>query len=150
MTSNNPRLSPEKGPRYFSACDAARIARNVVDDRKTTPESVLACIAKGLGFTHISLSRENRVQESGVNISKGTVSVVINLLKRVIGLTKTRLPSIAKLLGPILDFLVNLADLIDRLLEQPAQERVEDVIRPGECNCKDQPNKGETNGKNDN
>jgi len=43
--------------RTFTSCDVARIAREVVRDEGSTPEEVLACIAKGLGFTHISLSR---------------------------------------------------------------------------------------------
>jgi len=43
-------------PRYFSSCDCARVARNVVDDRGVSPESVVACVAKGLGFTYLGLS----------------------------------------------------------------------------------------------
>ena len=48
-----------KNKRYFSACDAARIAREVVKDRGLTPEEVLACVAKGLGFTHIIVNKKN-------------------------------------------------------------------------------------------
>ena len=125
--------------RYFSSCDAARIARNVVSDRNERPEEVLACIAKGLGFTHISLSRDRDVVEAGVNLSKGTIQAAIKVLKNALFVIKRSFPSIAAKIGAIIELLDKLERLIDRLLDNPPQERVEDVLPPGKCVCKDQP-----------
>lgn len=65
-------------PRYFSACDVARVARNAVDDRGYTPESVLACTAKGLGFTYLGLGKDT----AGAALSKDDViSEAVDLLQ---------------------------------------------------------------------
>jgi len=146
MTSSNPRLTPERQPRFFTSCDAARIARNVVEDRKERPEEVLACIAKGLGFTHISLSRPQEVVESGVNLSKGTIQASITLIKKVLNQVRINFPRIAGRIGVILDAIDRLERIIDRLLDNPEQERVEDVIPPGKCSCRDQPKEVKQNG----
>jgi len=111
----------------------------VVSDRNERPEEVLACIAKGLGFTHISLSRDRDVVEAGVNLSKGTIQAAIKVLKNALFVIKRSFPSIAAKIGAIIELLDKLERLIDRLLDNPPQERVEDVLPPGKCVCKDQP-----------
>jgi len=139
MTSRKPRLTPFGQPRYFTSCDAARIARNVVADRNERPEEVLACVAKGLGFTHISLSRPTEVVESGVNISKGTVKTTITLTKSLLNTILKRFPRYAERIAVIIEALDKFERVIDKLLDTPPSERVEDVLPPGKCNCKDQP-----------
>lgn len=130
--------------RTFKPCDAARIAREVVrDDKDSTPEKVLACIAKGLGFTHISLSRtEGRPIESAINLGKSVKlieSLVIALQKvvRALGLR-----DIAARIGAILDLLGELSKLIDESFFQPDQAAVDDVLPETYCNCKKVVNNG--------
>lgn len=128
-------------PRYFKMCDAARIAREVVRDNPgDTPEEVLACIAKGLGFTHISLSR-TRVMEAGI----GGLPAVIRNLPAVIDAIITTLMALVKKyawLWPILknaiDLFKEVKDAIDRWekFTEPKQAKVEDVISEGKCKCK--------------
>lgn len=125
--------------RTFSTCDAARIAREVVrDEPEATPETVLACIAKGFGFTHISLSRI-RMVESGIGLGKVPIKpAVIILEKALIKLSKIDL--FKKALGPILiavKKIIDLADKIDTI--DPPQKEVDDVIDKERCKCKDQP-----------
>lgn len=126
-------------PRLFSSCDAARIAREVAKQKKDTPEEIMACIAKGLGFTHISLSRSGTVVESRVTLSKGTIQSAINGLKIVLSIVKSRFPSIAARIAAIIDALDKVSRFIDSILDNPRQERVEDVLPEGKCKCKDQP-----------
>jgi len=125
------------GRRYFTACDAARIAREVVrDDPETTPEEVLACIAKGFGFTHVSLSRL-RVVESAVILTKIPIKPTLLLLEKLL-VRLARTDTFKKLLGPILATIkkaIELADKIDTI--DPPQAEVDDVINPGKCRCKD-------------
>jgi hypothetical protein len=139
MTSKKPQLTPLGQPRYFTSCDAARIARNVVADRNERPEEVLACIAKGLGFTHISLSRPPDVVQSGVNISKGTIKTTITLTKKLLETIARKFPSFARRISTIIEALDVAERVLDKLLDNPPSERVEDVLPPGKCNCKDQP-----------
>lgn len=141
MASNNPRLTPEKTPRYFTSCDAARIARNVVNDRKLTPEQVLACVAKGLGFTHISLRSESQtVVESGVSLSKDVKKAGFDLIKIVLKSAKLVIPkrfsTLLGRIGAILEFLDRVERFLDRIFENPPQERVEDVLKDSDCRCK--------------
>lgn len=145
MTSNNPRLTPLGAPRYFTSCDAARIARNVVEDRGETPEEVLACIAKGLGFTHIALTREPQVVESGVNISKGALKTTIILTKKALELIGKQFPSILGKIGAIIEALDTIERVIDRIFDDQPTEKVDDVLEPGKCNCKPR-EKGAENG----
>ncbi len=139
MTSNTPRLTPLGGKRLFTSCDAARIARNVVVDRNERPEEVLACIAKGLGFTHISLSRPTEVVEANVILSKGTIKTSISLTKRLLKTIANRFPTFAARIAAILEFLDKLERVLDKILDNPPSERVEDVLPPGKCQCRDQP-----------
>lgn len=124
--------------RYFTACDAARISREVVrDDQETTPEEVLACIAKGFGFTHISLSRI-RVVESAIILTKIPIKPTLTLLSKLLVKLAERSSLFKRLLGPILVVLkkaIDMADKIDTI--DPPQAEVDDVINPGKCRCKD-------------
>lgn len=135
-----------KKRRYFTACDAARIAREVIkDDSTTTPEEVLACIAKGLGFSHISLSRQ-RTTESGVSLVKPTISIVKLILKKSLPLLKAaRWKALVAALGTLLSALDKLETLIDLIFDQPKQSKVEDAINPEKCKCKDQPKETTSN-----
>ena len=139
MVSGKPRLTPEGRPRFFKSCDAARIAKNVVLDQKERPEEVLACIAKALGFTHISLSREQKTVEAGVNLSKGTVTTIVRTAKSFLNFLKRRFPDFAARIGAIIEILDKVERALDVLLDQPEQERVEDVLPPGKCNCNFEP-----------
>jgi hypothetical protein len=122
--------------RYFSSCDAARIAREVVKDRGETPEEVLSCIAKGLGFTHISLSRNQTVQagsgKAAVIIARASFSV----LRSALLLLRKEWPSIFSRLGRIIEALDTIERVLDRLFDDPEQAKVEDLAK---CKCKDQP-----------
>ena len=149
MVSGKPRLENHR-PRFFKPCDVARIARNCVSDNNLTEEEVLACVAKGLGFSHISLSRRAPVVAAGVSLSKGQVRTGVNLIKSVLNAIKNRFPSLLGRIGAILEFLDKLERVIDALVNAPDQRRVEDATRPGTCECKDQPIEGQRNGTNDN
>ena len=131
--------------RTFKACDAARIAREVVrDDPATTPEEVLACIAKGMGFTHISLTRQT-VVESAVDLRKVPIKPALLLVEKLLISLLKRFEWLKKALGPILIALkkaIELADKVDRL--DPPQEEVDKVINKDKCNCKDAPKIRET------
>lgn len=124
--------------RTFTACDAARIAREVVrDDKETTPEEVLACIAKGFGFTHISLSRV-RVVESSIILTKIPIKPTLTLLGKLLEVLTKRSDLLKRLLGPSLAALkkaIDLADKIDTI--DPPQAEVDQVINPQKCRCKD-------------
>lgn len=126
--------------RYFSACDAARIARQVVqDDKETTPEEVMACIAKGFGFTHISLSRI-RVLESGIAIKPKDAVVILTKALPYLERLALKFPSIAKALVPILAALRKALDYLGKIdVAEPPQAEVEDVINKEKCKCKDNP-----------
>ena len=128
--------------RYFTECDVSRIAQNCVDDTGTTPEELLACIAKHFGFTHISMSRVPTVVESGLSLRKGQ----IDLMKKSLNLLKTSIEKVANnrwvrnkpwlrnfilRWGPVLaDIIDALDDLLD---DSPPQRKVEDVLK---CQCK--------------
>lgn len=117
-------------PRYFSSCDAARIAREVVRDRDETPEEVLACIAKGFGFTHISMSRVKSVQANvaGLGVALLSLKGLLVVLRRALGVLATR-DGIERIIRAIDDA----ERMIDRTLVDPEQRRVEDVVK---CRCK--------------
>lgn len=119
-------------PRYFSACDAARIAKQVVDDRGLTPEQVLACIAANLGFTHISMSRQQVVQ-AGVNLSKsvGLVKTILTVIRKAAVLINWRWG--AAKIGTALEILDKIEDALDVL--EPDQEKVEDILDDSFCKC---------------
>jgi len=129
--------------RHFSACDAARIAREVVnDDPDTTPEEVLACIAKGFGFTHISLSRLRVVESS---IIKPKHALVI--LKKSIPLLEKLLNKFPwlKWLGPLVPALKKALDFISKIdTLDPPQAEVDDAINKEKCKCKGNGNKIES------
>lgn len=132
---NKPKRSK---PRYFKTCDVVRIAKEVIrDDPETTPEELLACIAKGLGFTHISLSR-TRVVESVVLSkipAKPTLAIIVGLLTKL----ALQYKLLARYIGPILGLLKKLYDYIDKLerLFDIEQAPVDDVINKDKCNCND-------------
>jgi len=123
-------------PRLFTPCDVARIARNAVEDGRLRPEEVLACVAKGLGFTHISLSRTGTTVNSSVSLSKSQINLAKSLLSRILTLLRDRLPSVAKIVGAILEVLDRIDRVLDRIIG-PESEPVDDVIKPGTCNCKE-------------
>lgn len=124
--------------RVFTACDAARIAREIVkDDQETTPEEVLACIAKGFGFSHVSLSRV-RVVESAVIFTKIPIKPTLTILGKLLEKLAERSNLLKRLLGPSLAALkkaIELADKIDTI--DPPQAPVDEVINPQKCRCKD-------------
>jgi len=124
--------------RYFKACDAARIAREVVrDDPDTTPEEVLACIAKGFGFTHVSLSRL-RVVESGINIRPKDVVVLTKTALTLLEKIAVKFPRIGKILGPVVAALKKAGDYLQKIdTIDPPQQEVDDVINKLKCNCKE-------------
>jgi len=126
--------------RYFKACDAARIAREVVrDDPETTPEEVLACIAKGFGFTHVSLSRL-RVVESSIIKPKHALVILqksIPLLEKLLN----KFPWL-RWLGPLVPALKKALDFINKVdTLDPPQTEVDDVINKEKCNCDKEKNK---------
>ena len=127
--------------RFFSSCDAARIAREVVKDRGETPEQVLACIAKGLGFTHISLSRQQAVQAGNVRAAVLIAKSSLEILRAGLKLLRSRWPRVFSRLGRIIEALDVIDELIDAIFNEPEQQRVEELAV---CRCKDQPKKGET------
>ncbi len=134
--------------RYFSSCDAARIAREVVrDDTETTPEEVMACIAKGFGFTHVSLSRTTVVESS--ILTKIPVKPTLTILQKLIEALIRKYPWLKTGTGPIIVALkraIELADKVDIL--EPPQAEVDKVINKEKCKCKDQPTPKEmTHGK---
>lgn len=45
--------SDPRSPRYFKACDVARIAQNCVEDTGTPEYVVMACVAKRLGYQRV-------------------------------------------------------------------------------------------------
>jgi len=126
-----------KEPRYFTSCDAARIARQVTFDHPDeTPEQVLACIAKGMGFAYISLSRTT-VVESGIGFGKPKIPKVI-LEKAATNFEKLleKLPGGIKRWGAALPIFKKLLDAIKPDIAEPPQALVDDVIQPGKCRCK--------------
>ena len=124
--------------RYFTSCDVARIAREVVrDDPQTTPEEVLACIAKGFGFTHVSLSRL-RVVESGISLDKKAILPVLLTLLKLIEKGGTLGRRLKEFLAPLLVVLKKAIEIASRVETlDPPQGEVDDVINPGKCRCKD-------------
>jgi hypothetical protein len=135
VTINRPNRSRR---RYFKACDAARIAREVVrDDPDSTPEEVLACIAKGFGFTHISLSRQRAV-ESAISLDKRAIKpLVVNLIKLIQFLSKkSRL--LKEFLAPLLVVAKKIMDIVGKIdTLDPPQAEVDDVINKLKCQCKE-------------
>jgi hypothetical protein len=124
--------------RYFRACDAARIAREVVkDDQETTPEEVLACIAKGFGFTHVSLSRL-RVVESGIQIRPKDVVVLTKTALTLLEKLAVKFPRLAKFLAPIIEAMKKAGDYLQKIdTIDPPQQEVDDVINKLKCQCKE-------------
>jgi len=133
-------------PRYFTACDAARIARQVTLDRNVPPESVIACIAKGYGYTHILLRKGETALDIdiGSRSARRTLSEFVDLSKKV--------PAVIKIF-PWVRAILRIAETIDVILDlidviQGDQGRpVDELIEPGTCNCK---REGENNGEVDN
>jgi len=122
-------------PRYFSSCDAARIARQVTqDDPEVTPEEVLACIAKGFGFSHISLSRLSVVES--VSLSKIPIKPILTILEKLLIKLATTSTRMKRILGPLLIILKKALDLADKIdTIEPPQKEVDDVINKNKCNC---------------
>jgi len=125
-------------PRLFKVCDAARIAREVVrDDPETTPEEVLACIAKGFGFTHISLSRPRVVAGSLLPTVVRNLPAIIEKLTELIVILIKRYGWLAPFFKDIVDALDKLRKIIDALTkDDPPQSPVDEVINSEKCNCK--------------
>jgi hypothetical protein len=122
--------------RTFKTCDGVRIAKEIVVDDDTTPEALLACIAKGLGFTHISLSRV-RVVESSLLPSPGAVVSAARAIIRLIESWVVRYERPLAIIRALTTIKQAIEDLIS-LVESgaPRQERVENVIDSGKCKCK--------------
>lgn len=122
--------------RVFKSCDVARIAREVVkDDKDTTPEEVLACIAKGMGFTYVSLSRVTSVEQAIIKPKTALIILEksIPILEKLILKSKT----LARVLGPVIVALKKALDFIERVsVPSPPQEEVDKVINKDKCSCK--------------
>jgi hypothetical protein len=56
--------SDPRSPRYFKACDVARIAENCVEDTGTPEYIVLACIAKRLGYSRVWVEDKDQALQS--------------------------------------------------------------------------------------
>lgn len=141
-----------KQPRFFTACDAARIAQQVVDDRGLTPEQVLACIAKNLGFTHISLSRQAVVEGSLVPLGGILVRLSIASLGQLLRLLRQLKDFITSkegllILAKGLDLLSKTIDLINKQFIVPESVPVDDVVEDRFCRCKKSRGKNEQHSK---
>jgi len=136
--------------RVFNSCDAARIAREVVkDDPEVTPEQVLACIAKGMGFTHISLSRQRSV-ESSVSLRKSVILAILQTVKESLKRLGRKPKILAETVLFVIEGIDSVIDFIDSLdLFDPSSEEVDKVIQPGKCECakRDGVDKGAPGGK---
>ena len=123
--------------RTFKPCDARRICLEVLkDDKELTPEQLLACVAEGMGFTHISLSRQRSVES--VSLSKSTAVSLVKVARTGLTLikSKTKIKSILLAIGAVLEVLDRIDDILDLFEDQPAQDKVEDAKPAGKCNCK--------------
>lgn len=139
MVSGNPERGPGGTPRYFTSCDAARIARNVVSDQGETPEAVLACIAKGLGYNVIAVRTQGTVVKSFAGSPAASILVVIlKLLK----LAVRRSPFFRNQFKTAIQTLEEFETSFETLLEEEyTQQFVDDVLLRSKkgCRCKDQP-----------
>jgi len=125
--------------RFFKPCDAARIARECIkDDPELTPEQVLACIAKGLGFATIALSRTTSV-EAGVNLGKGKLTLIKIALEQIIKITPKRFSRLIGSIAAVLKIVQEIENAIDLLFNAPEQKTVDSQIPKDKCDCKDQP-----------
>lgn len=106
------------------------------DDPELTPEIVLACIAKGLKFTYISLSRVG-VVESGIGLGKVDPRLAALGLKKVIIFIEKGSPFLKKYLLPLIPALKKALDYLEKVdTIDPPQAAVDDVIPKGKCECK--------------
>lgn len=125
--------------RTFKTCDAVRVCREVLSHDDTTPEELLACIAKSMGFTHISLSRPTTSQAAIINLPAAiaTVPVIIQKLVGFLTLLIKRYGWIAPILKEVIDGLDKIRKLIDEFRDVvPDQVKVDDAINKEKCNCK--------------
>lgn len=111
------------------------------DGDNVTPEMVLACIAKGMGFKKISLSRENAPTqvEAGVNLSKSVnlVKIAIETVYKIA--IRLRLVSIAAKLKLAIEAIEKLSRLIDDAFFEYDQIDVDEVLPKQFCKCKGVP-----------
>jgi len=136
MTSSNPRLQPNGQTRKFTPCDCARIARNCVSDNDLPAEEVLACIAAGLGFSHVAVERADKQKVvEAVVISKTTIKSGISLTKTFLTYLKNRYSFLAARIAAILEFIDYLERIVDLLTDAPETKKVEDA-KGDNCNCK--------------
>jgi len=122
-------------PRYFSACDAGRIAQQVVDDRLIPKEIVLACVAKALGFTTISLPKPDVVEAfvgrpSSRQVLRG-VSQLLRAVSRQLASFGARLEMIDDLLGALDELAQQIESLVERI--EARTESVANVLRNFRC-----------------
>jgi hypothetical protein len=115
-------------------CDAARIAREVVKDRGDTPEEVLACIAKGLGFTHISLSR-TRVMEGNILAVLTKLPAILTPLIVLIRVLAKRYGWLLPILKKLLELKKAWDDVMDLFDSTPPSVKVESAFGD-KCKCK--------------
>jgi len=124
--------------RTFKTCDAVRVCREVLSHDETTPEELLACIARSMGFTHISLSRPTTVQQQ--LISPAVIANLPALIESAIAallLLAKKYGWLAALLKDLIDGLDKIRKIIERLTEDlPTQVLVDEAINPSKCNCK--------------
>jgi len=128
-----------RNPRYFKMCDAARIAREVVRDNPgDTPEEVLACIARGLGFTHISLSRTRVVEASLLPALLRSLPILIESLLTILRVLTKKYGFLLPLLKNLIELIQEIKDSIDKFFNEPEppQAKIEDVLSPEKCKCK--------------
>jgi hypothetical protein len=125
--------------RTFKTCDAVRICREVLSHDDTTPEELLACIAKSMGFTHISLSRPTTSQAAIINLPAaiGTVPVIIRKVVGYLALLVKKYGWLAPVLKEVIDGLDKIRKIIDSMgFTDPDQVKVDDAINKDKCNCK--------------
>lgn len=138
-----------KERRVFKTCDAVRICREVLaEDAETTPEELLACIAKSLGFTHISLSRVRTVQSgalarvSAALLLKGVIIILDTIIKAVeaIQALLSRFPFVSRVIV-VIELLLEAKRVIEKIVDifsepPPDQVPVNEALNPNKCNCK--------------
>lgn len=154
MVTKKSNLRKNK-PRFFTSCDCARVARNVVTDQNISPESVIACTAKGFGFTELGLSRRAIGPVSGVEQQIDDIKSMLGLalvgfVRPDLGPVKTGFIRgvITKLvqmtpLGKVIAAAAAAYAMLEALQQEEEKKKkececkpVDEWIEPGTCNCK--------------
>jgi hypothetical protein len=138
MVSKTPQKGPGGSPRFFTSCDAARIARNVVSDQLEDREVVLACVAKGLGLAVIAIPIDKGVVKSFA----GSANLqLIRLFLRLLA-SRLRVFGFKSQIDTATKALEDLSEQVKSLLGEDFRiANVDDVLIRSKkgCICKDQP-----------